>query len=1130
MFDFTNSADDININNGISLGTVHSVNFWVNFAAPYSTRDAYILSSGTVNGWVVYATNGGLLYYKAGSSTYSSGTMTAPTAAGVGKWHNITITRNGANINFYQNGNTTPFATTSSFAGASTALGDIDFISGDRSYGSDIRYSNFTFYDIELSPAQVEQAYNNGSPLSTPVQQSNLKAWYKLNATSNYAGLNPNFHNALSFDGSSSQYVIAPLDGKGTGSSPFASGSDLEFTVSFWYFRESSSSQIGVFQWAIPLSSGNPFLLVQQNSNDLKVYYDNNYRTTTTTTTNGWYNITMTRTSSDNIFKAYLNGVEFISYDDGGTIVNQSNAESVYFGNGYNGYFTGKISNAAVWTQAISAEDVLYLYNGGTPQTSLSFEPLSWWKLDNLTTGIQDSGSASNNGTNNGATAVSSSVAVDQWNFDNVSQAQTPNWSSALDFVSSSTQYIDLTNTGFPTGAASRTVSAWIKADSSGQNNEQGIIKYGTTSTRQLFMMSLAATTGQLRVSTYGDDLTYTTADLRDDTWHHVALTYDGTSIKGYVDGSYVGVETNTLVNTSNNSPAIGNWNGAGFTFNGAISNVILYTETLTDANILALYNNGSPQSTPYGSPFGWWKLDNTASGINDSGSGGNNGTLQNAPTEIQTNVWTPRLNGESTTLPSTALVSSDLQFESPYSNFSLDFDAASSNYIDCTTNLGDTLGVVTNLSVSMWIKADVTSGNDFTFNIGSFSNSYGMVALQLLSNNLYIRLNDNARYLQKSFSSNDWNNIIFVYDGSNVNNTYLYINGEKQTLDGSGGVHPTSLDLSGLKTIIGAGYSSSYSFDGKIDETAIWSSALTQAQVSQVYNNGYPADLTSLSPVSWWRLGEDAYFVSPNFTVPNQITGAPNGTSANMDQADLVADAPGSYASGVGSSLALADRVGDAPESTANSLSFNMTPLNKISYPSGYVPTQADNVYSMAFDGVSDYFNLGTSLNSTINGVVNNFSISCWIKADTGSGSVRRGIIGNYTTASATGFYLDLINSSANAFTLRAGYHGASGYNLRDNTTTLVANGSTWYNVIVTVSGNTSGDVVVYINGIAENGTTIFSSPSSYTVTANLEVGHIAHGPSNRFSGDIDEVAIFDYALSPRQIKTRYLRRYNNW
>jgi hypothetical protein len=110
--------------------------------------------------------------------------MTAPTAAGVGKWHNITITRNGANINFYQNGNTTPFATTSTFAGASTPLGDIDFISGDRSYGSSIRYSNFTFYNIEFSSSQVSQIYNNGIPLTSAIATDNLIAWYKLDDTS----------------------------------------------------------------------------------------------------------------------------------------------------------------------------------------------------------------------------------------------------------------------------------------------------------------------------------------------------------------------------------------------------------------------------------------------------------------------------------------------------------------------------------------------------------------------------------------------------------------------------------------------------------------------------------------------------------------------------------------------------------------------------------------------------------------------------------------------------------------------------------------------------------------------------------------------------------------------------------
>jgi hypothetical protein len=183
-FNFNNTTDAINIASGVSLGTLHTINFWVNFKPPYGTRAAYILSSGSENGWVVYANNGGTLYYKAGSSQYFSGTMTAPTAAGVGKWHNITITRNGANINFYQNGNTTPFATTSTFAGASTPLGDIDFISGDRSYGSSIRYSNFTFYNIEFSSSQVSQIYNNGIPLTSAIATDNLIAWYKLDDTS----------------------------------------------------------------------------------------------------------------------------------------------------------------------------------------------------------------------------------------------------------------------------------------------------------------------------------------------------------------------------------------------------------------------------------------------------------------------------------------------------------------------------------------------------------------------------------------------------------------------------------------------------------------------------------------------------------------------------------------------------------------------------------------------------------------------------------------------------------------------------------------------------------------------------------------------------------------------------------
>ena len=45
--------------------------------------------------------------------------------------------------------------------------------------------------------------------------------------------------------------------------------------------------------------------------------------------------------------------------------------------------------------------------------------------------------------------------------------------------------------------------------------------------------------------------------------------------------------------------------------------------------------------------------------------------------------------------------------------------------------------------------------------------------------------------------------------------------------------------------------------FPGLIDEVAIWNSDQS-ANVSAIYNSGTPDDLTSLSPVHWWRMGDN--------------------------------------------------------------------------------------------------------------------------------------------------------------------------------------------------------------------------------------------------------------------------------
>jgi hypothetical protein len=52
---------------------------------------------------------------------------------------------------------------------------------------------------------------------------------------------------------------------------------------------------------------------------------------------------------------------------------------------------------------------------------------------------------------------------------------------------------------------------------------------------------------------------------------------------------------------------------------------------------------------------------------------------------------------------------------------------------------------------------------------------------------------------------------------------------------------------------------------DGLIDETAIFSSELSASDVVSIYNNGKPADLTSLNPLAWYRAG-DYILISTNF------------------------------------------------------------------------------------------------------------------------------------------------------------------------------------------------------------------------------------------------------------------------
>ena len=1117
----------------------------------------------------LYKDGAGLKVYAQGSSNISGSTILND-----GQWHNIiqTYVDQGSNVqttNIYVDGNPTPEVTVNTLYYQKLAN---DLFIGFRNAGSagssDHPFigevSNVVVWKSDQS-ANITNIYNYGAPQTS--YTTTPTAWYKLDKTSTFTGLNANWHSALSFDSGQSDYIAL---GTGIGNELGSSYNGVISISTWFYFNGTWNNSIndGIIQIGGNLSNNYGKIAIYGAAQSLYVDTSNNSGSKVSAKianvnhapysfSNRWVHLTVVwDLQNSNNSKIYVDG-SVVDLTQAGNLNNWTtdtidftNKESwigVYF-NPALATWNGLISNTAIFKQAISAEDVKYLYNGGTPQTNISFEPLSWYKLHNTGTGIQDSGSGSNDGTNNGTTEVTSNVAVDEWVFDNVVQSQTPNWTSALDFGEPNTGGENVNVPVDIGGLTKCSVSVWFKTPNpdarqaiyaTGGNNGNFHFYFWDTGSGILYA-------GVNNI--YAQNNTVNTL-IPFDKWTHLSIVYNGTftdsdtavqnagRLKMYINSSYVPFTAfNSTIPASISSAGstninIGSYGATTYEFGGQLSNFNIYNTNLSQSEINSLYNNGQPPTTLVGSPIGSYALDSTT--ITDSSGNGNTGT-NNGATEIQTNVWTPRLNGESDTLPSTALVSSDLQFNSAYSSFSMLFDAASGDYIDSGTSLF-TDSTISSISISCWVK--LPASNNFTGAIISKdqanSASHGGTSaknrnflLQFSSSDLFWQTSpttsgtalQNLSVAQSAYDVVDgnWHNIVVTYEAGSTSGTaekLIYIDGQLKATDPQASLSSIHNNTSVPIEIGRRGDAVRY-FDGNIDEVAIFNKKLNLAEITSIYNNGYPKDITALAPVSWYRLGENAYFNGNDFIIPNQITGAANGTSNGMPATALVADAPGSYAAGLGSLLALDDRLGDAPLSTANSLSFNMTPENRISYAAGYAPPQVDNIYIMNFDAAtSTYINTGSTpsdLNLPYSTVTNSdFSLSFWYYFDVNE---NYDPIIQATSHATNGFGVWQSSTNTSSLNFWVG-HYSSGSLYTSQLTAQV-----WYHIACVFEGGATHTQKIYVNGVQNN-------TASYTTSRTIHSGQncLIGGQTfqNRyFDGKLDEFAIFDYALSARQIK----------
>jgi len=148
-------------------------------------------------------------------------------------------------------------------------------------------------------------------------------------------------------------------------------------------------------------------------------------------------------------------------------------------------------------------------------------------------------------------------------------------------------------------------IMAWFKTDIAG--NQEVICKRDPTGLMRGYTIQMG-TAGQFHFGLFNDNsggnriLESTVATgFADNIWHHLALTYDGSSsasgLKFYIDGvnQSTTIITDSLTATikSNAILSVGSRNGSALFWDGLIDEDGIFNRTLNDSEVLDHYNNG---------------------------------------------------------------------------------------------------------------------------------------------------------------------------------------------------------------------------------------------------------------------------------------------------------------------------------------------------------------------------------------------------------------------------------------------------------------------------------------------------------------------------------------------------------
>ncbi len=644
--------------------------------------------------------------------------------------------------------------------------------------------------------------------------------------------------------------------------------------------------------------------------------------------------------------------------------------------------------------------------------------------------------------------------------------------------------YVDCGNPNSLQITGNLTISAWIKASASAGIQGYKIVAKDDVTNRDYFLAINSANNpyfGIFRSNSFYSVGSGTT-DVSDGGWYHLVGVNDGTDIKIYVNG--VLKDTNSgnggAIDNDAVNLEIGRLGSGVAYFKGSIDEVAIYNRALTAEEINQTYQRGlAGQSNDITDDrVAFYKMDEPSwTKVQDTSGNDNDGTI-NGP------VW------------ATGKLDTAMSFDG----------------VDDYVVVSDQNEFNDDFTIITWINTKGGRGNIVAKHKSSTEEEFLFLLNE--SNNLQFLTQPACGGGWDSFgsssviSNNTWHHVAIVLDRGN--HKELFIDG----ISVSSSETVTSPPDCGIDTYIGI-KERDYAdpFNGAIDEVSIWNRSLSASEILAHYNaqkDNYPSSgdyeskvFDAISSVSWQNITFDWNF---------------NGNLVGKELPDNQGIESGEYGVNMSGNILLMhmDETTGVIEDTSGN-GNNGTAVGGVTFN---VSGKFDTAFG--FDGVDGYVYVDNfpeieSITSSIN-----FTLSFWLKTNQNGD--------NYSLSPMLIEKREIVFWGDRVFQFSFNSNGKAtfGFSEQDTQThydavsSKIVNDNTWH----FITGRKSGNVYeIYVDGIYESyltGQGGQSSNDGITIGARrLDTGV----GSAFFNGSIDEVAIYNRALSPEEILDHYKR-----